>query len=116
MSSGMNDTAHAGKYVSEGIRMSDRSSDGFSPSAIGERLRITREVIGLSQAELADSCGIARNTYNQYETGTNVPQIGKAISLCDKFGLTLDWIYRGDPSGLSYRMADAIKALRAKHG
>ena len=94
--------------------MTDRPSDGTSPTAIGLRLRLTREVLNLTQAEFADRCGIARNTYNQYEMGKNTPKLLFAIDICDRFGLTLDWIYRGDPSGLPYKVADDLRALRAR--
>jgi len=94
--------------------MTDRPSDGVSAAAIGARLRLTREVLQLSQAEFADRCGIARNTFNQYEQGRNKPQIPLAIDICERFNLTLDWIYRGDPSGLPYQLADDLKALRAR--
>lgn len=94
--------------------MTDRPSDGSTAEAIGQRLRLTREVLGLSQAEFADRCGIARNTYNQYEQGKNKPQLQLAIDMCERFNLTLDWLYRGDPSSLPYKLADAIKALRAQ--
>lgn len=93
--------------------MAERSTDGTSAAAIGARLRLTREVVGISQSELADKCGIARNTYNQYETGKNIPQLDKAIVLCRELSLTLDWIYLGDPSGFPYRLADLIKSKRA---
>ena len=94
--------------------MIDRPSDGTHAGAIGLRLRLTRDVLALSQAEFADRCGIARNTYNQYEQGKNVPQLLIAIAMCERFDLTLDWIYRGDPSGLPYRLADLIKVARAQ--
>lgn len=86
------------------------------PKAIGERLVMLRQVLGLAQYELADRAKIAPNTYNQYENGTRRPSIENAIALCEAFDLTLDWIYRGDPSGLRYQLADALKALKsARH-
>lgn len=81
-------------------------------AAIGKRLEITRQVLGLAQNVFCERAGIATNTYNQYERGKKRPSIENAISLCETYGLTLDWIYRGDPSGLRYETADAIKALR----
>lgn len=33
------------------------------------------------------------------------------MKLCDEYSLTLDWIYRGDPSGLPYRMWDKTRAV-----
>lgn len=79
---------------------------------IGERLRVTREAEGLLQNEFADRAGLAYNTYNQYEQGWTRPKIENAIRLCETYKLTLDWIYRGDPSGLRYKLAEAIKSIR----
>jgi transcriptional regulator with XRE-family HTH domain len=75
-------------------------------------LLLTRQALGLAQKEFADRAGLAANTYNQYETGRNIPALDRAHALCDTYALTLDWIYRGDPSGLRYELAAAIKALR----
>ena len=94
--------------------MKDRDSDGMSKAAIGKRLQLTREVLGFNQADFADRCGIARNTYNQYEMGVNRPPVEAALKLRELFGLTLDWIYAGDSSALKYELADKIKGLRAK--
>ena len=80
--------------------------------AIGDRLRITRQVTGMQQNEFCSRASIAANTYNQYEQGKRRPSIDHANALCDAYRITLDWIYRGDPSGLPYSMADAIKAIR----
>ena len=86
--------------------------EGTTLVAIGRRLELTRQVFGLQQNEFAERAKIATNAYNQYERGKKRPSIENAIALCDAFDLTLDWIYRGDPSGLRYGTADAIKALR----
>lgn len=89
-----------------------RPSDGRSKTAIGRRLELTRRAVGLSQSEFAQRADLAKNAYNQYETGTNRPQLEAAIKLVDAYRLTLDWIYLGDPSGLRFDLAEAIKALR----
>jgi len=94
-------------------RMKDRPSDGPDRKAIGERLRLTREAMRLQQNEFAERAGIAPTTYNQWEKGKNEPDVGYAIALCDAHHLTLDWIYRGDASGLKYELAELIKRLRA---
>ena len=93
--------------------MVNRPSDGRDKKSVGERLRLTRQALGLHQNEFAEGAGLAANTYNQYESGTNMPALDRAIALCDAYSLTLDWIYRGDPSGLRYQLAEAIKALRS---
>lgn len=70
--------------------------------AIALRLVQTRQALGLSQSELCRLSGIAPNTYNQWERSNGRPQLDKALMLCETFGLTLDWVYRGDRSGLPY--------------
>lgn len=85
--------------------------EGSSLEAIGQRLRITRQVLGLPQHTFCERAGIAANTYNQYEMGRKRPSVDNAIALTRTYRLTLDWIYLGDHSGLRYETADAIKAL-----
>lgn len=63
--------------------------------AIGQRLALTRHVLGLQQS------------------GKKRPTIDNAIRLAEAYHLTLDWIYLGDPSGLRYETANAISAARA---
>ena len=86
--------------------------EGTSLAAIGLRLKLTRQVLGLTQVALCRSVGIATNTYNQYEKGVTRPTVENAIAICEAFHLTLDWLYRGDPSGLRYDLADQIKAAK----
>lgn len=88
-------------------------SEGPSPKAIGRRLALTRQVFGFQQNEFAEKAGIAAPTYNEFEKGKTRPSIDKARLLRRAFGLTHDWIYEGDLSGLRYEIAEAIKALRA---
>ena len=76
----------------------DRAAVGADPS--------------LQQNEFCERARIATNTYNQFEKGKKRPSIENALRLCEAYGLTLDWIYRGDPSALRFSMADAIKALK----
>ena len=80
-------------------------------SGIGGRLRLTREAFGLGQNEFARQAGIATNTYNQYEQGKRLPRYDLANQICDEFGVTLDWIFRGDASGLPVHIANLIRAL-----
>lgn len=83
-----------------------------SMTMIGERLRISREALGLTQAEFARRAKVSPTAYNQYEKGRMRPAIDQAIKLRDAHKLTLDWIYLGDNSGLRSSLADAIKAIR----
>ena len=80
--------------------------------AIGERLRLTRQALGLRQAALCRRTGIAPNTYNQWEKATIRPSLDQALRLVDEFGLTLDWIYLGATAALPAELAARISAER----
>jgi len=90
--------------------MSNEALKPTSVPAISARLIATRHALGLSQVELCRRTGIATNTYNMWEKGNGRPELDKAFLLCETFGLTLDWIYRGDATGLPYGIAS--KALK----
>lgn len=80
-------------------------------AAIGARLQLTRQALRLTQTDFAENARIARSAYTQYENGGKRPSIENAISLCETYGLTLDWIFRGEMSGVEMRTARAILAL-----
>jgi transcriptional regulator with XRE-family HTH domain len=86
--------------------------EGRDRSAVGARLELSRQALGIDQGAFAQGAGLKGNTYNQYETGTNMPRLDAAHALCDTYHLTLDWIYRGDPAGLRYDTAAAVNAIR----
>lgn len=84
----------------------------MDPMPIARRLRLTRDALRLTQRELAGAAGIATNTYGQWESGTRLIQPGAAVKLCDTHGLTLDWIYRGEPGDMPHKLVSAIRALQ----
>lgn len=83
----------------------DRSVD-----AIAARLVATRGALGLNQRQLCERVGLATNTYNQWEKAKGRPDLDGALLLCDKLGLTLDWIYRGDESRLPHELAVKLQS------
>lgn len=54
---------------------------------------------------------IGANTYSQYESGISRPTVENALRLVDAYGLSLDWIYRGEPGELKSSLLDKIKEL-----
>jgi transcriptional regulator with XRE-family HTH domain len=89
--------------------MIDPADTGDLPTDVARRLRRTREAIGLDQQQFGTRAGMSQSQYNQYETGKRLITLASAMKLCEEYGLTLDWVYRGDPSGLPYRLATAIR-------
>jgi DNA-binding XRE family transcriptional regulator len=97
--------------------MNDQQLRGRDRKSVGLRLILTRQALGLDQQTFASTAGLKNTTYNQYESGINMPSIDAAHKLCDAFQLTLEWIFRGDASNLRARTEAAIMALvRAREG
>lgn len=69
---------------------------------IGIRLRSIREAFSdLGQASWAQRHGFSPTQYNNWERGIRRIPVDDAQRLCDAYGLTLDFIYRGRRDGLS---------------
>jgi hypothetical protein len=69
---------------------------------IGERLEeVRRGFSELSQKSWAEKHGFNPTQWNNWRQGNRRIPIEAAEKLCDDYGLTLDWIYRGRRDGLS---------------
>lgn len=68
---------------------------------IAKRLLAVRKSLKLTQAAFAARNGFNSTQYNNWEKGSRRIPIEKALKLCDRYGLTLDFIYRGREDGLS---------------
>ena len=78
---------------------------------VGQRLALTRVALGLKDADLARYLGISQQRWHNYVSGIRPLQLALAVKLCDRFKLTLDWLYRGDFSGLPFDLAQRMKPL-----
>jgi transcriptional regulator with XRE-family HTH domain len=83
-----------------------------SREAISERLRLTREALGLTMSEWCRQCGIATNTWANYESGLRRISVDEAFKVARAFHITLDWIYRGRDEGLGYKVMDGLRRLQ----
>lgn len=76
---------------------------------IARRLQVTRLALGYrTQAEFAEAAGIGRTNYTQSESGSRILSLNMALLLSANFGISLDWIYKGDRSGLRSSLRDDI--------
>lgn len=89
----------------------DPEDTGAWPEDVGRRLGRSRRALGLDQEEFAGGAGLTQPRYNPYETGKRPLTLNAAMLLCERYQLTLDWLFRGDPSGLPYRLHDRIKQI-----
>lgn len=105
-------------YSSRNVKMSSLHASGVdftrrelpewgmpeSNKLLAARLKSTREALDLVPAELCKRLKIGANAWSQYESGARRITIPVAIKFCNEYGLTLDWIYRADPSRLPYEL------------
>lgn len=89
------------------MRAPDRSPEHIE--SIAYRLRLSLDALGLNQAEVCRLTGIAPNALNQWLKAKNRPDLDNGLTLCRVLGLTLDWIYRGDLSGLPYALVSKLR-------
>lgn len=90
-----------------------------SNEAIGLRLQLIRVAFGIvqghtremSQAEIARLSGVGRQAWNNAETGDNRLGLDNAMKICVRTGVSLDYIYFGNPSGLPHALAVEIEKL-----
>ncbi|MBF7054097.1 helix-turn-helix transcriptional regulator [Halomonas sp. KAO] len=56
-------------------------------------IRVLREAQGLTQADLADTLGVSRNTINSIEVGRYVPSLPLALKLARFFGKPVEEVF-----------------------
>lgn len=72
---------------------------------LGNRLRILRESIGISQAKFAEVIGSTQSSINRYENGQATPTVELLRKYADYFDVSMDYIFaRCDaPQGKLYQ-------------
>ena len=80
-----------------------------SNKSLASRLKMTREALELTPAELCRQINCKPNRWSQYESGERRITLQVANDLCDEFGLTLDWIYRANPAMLPHAIRMKIR-------
>lgn len=86
--------------------------DDRSTKAIGKRLKAIRLSNGFKvQSDFADALGIGHKAYNSWETGAQRPGLTQAFRLVDRFGVTLDFLYRGH----LWTLPDPVKKSMLPH-
>lgn len=84
-----------------------------SAKTLGKRLRLTRQALGIKAVDICRAIEIEPNRWSQYESGSRPITMPVAIRFCEVYGITLDWIYRGDPSGLPLRLHQKLSVSAA---
>jgi transcriptional regulator with XRE-family HTH domain len=82
-------------------------AEPHSLPAVGRRLRACREAVDLDQPDFAQ-WGIERTRLSQWENGRRAPNAFSLIPFCERFGISLDYIFRGDPRALPHGLYGKI--------
>ena len=75
---------------------------------VGLRLASTRNALGLTQEQLGNEINVSRTALGNWEKGIRLPDPAAIMRLAERFGIPMDWVYRGDPGGLPQRYAPAL--------
>ncbi len=97
--------------------MAVRVRKRIDPSTIAEmakRARLLRMVVASSQAELARSLGITPKAWNNYECGYSRINLDMGLVLCDRYGVSLDWLYRGQEAQLAGGFVSRLREAEAE--
>lgn len=78
---------------------------------VGQRLVLARDALGLKAIQMAISLKISAQRLSNYERGQRPFDLELAMELSRKHGITMDYIYRGDPRSLPLEIFQRIEPL-----
>ena len=64
---------------------------------LAERILTLRKARNMSQEELAEQVGVSRQAVGKWESGQSQPDLDKVIALSEFFGVSCDYLLKGDP-------------------
>lgn len=83
-------------------------------AAIGKRLELTRIVLEFPrQVDFYTAIKVDKSDWSHFESGERRITLGVAMRIKQQFGITLDWIYCGDPSGLPLHISQKLSRTAA---
>ena len=73
---------------------------------VSQRLKMRRNLMGISQEKLANALGVTFQQVQKYERGTNRISAGRLFELSDVLETPVSYFFEGMPSGLSPELAE----------
>jgi len=70
----------------------------MTPAEVGQRVRIQRKAVGLTQAQAAGLCNVGIRFLSDLENGKSTASLGKVLQVLDRLGLVLTIGQRSRPS------------------
>ena len=75
---------------------------------VGERLKLVRQKLKLSQKEMAELLGVSLNAYQRYEMGSRGLNADKLEILAKKLNVNLNWLLTGNGQPFTHQK-EAVK-------
>lgn len=87
-----------------------RRDPNFVDVHVGSRIRMRRQLIGMSQEKLGELLGITFQQVQKYENGRNRVSAGRLYELAKALGVTIQYFYEGAPRLAAVRRGAAEEA------
>jgi transcriptional regulator with XRE-family HTH domain len=78
----------------------------FHPEAVGQRLEALRLHHALNQSEFSKSVNIDQTSYGRIEKGLKPLKADMAFRIAERWGVSMDYLYRGRLTELPPALAD----------
>lgn len=65
----------------------------INKKSFGRKIKEARNVLGLTQAELAEKIGVSQNFFGDIERGIKMPSLPKLIILSNTLKVSLDYLF-----------------------
>jgi transcriptional regulator with XRE-family HTH domain len=79
---------------------------------VGSRIRLRRNLLGISQTELGDRIGVTFQQVQKYEKGVNRIGTSRLLRICDVLQTAPEWLFEGAP-GPRPKQSAAARELEA---
>ena len=81
------------------------------PDGLPLRVRGLRKALGLTQRQFGERLGVNRSTIANLELGRSIPRIPLLRLMCEMFGVSEDWLLRGEGPMLLQKGSYYFRAL-----
>jgi transcriptional regulator with XRE-family HTH domain len=76
---------------------------------VGQRLEAVREALGLQKGEFAQSFDVDPSSYSKIIKGEKPLKADMAFMIAEKWGISMDYLYRGRLSDLPASVAEKLR-------
>lgn len=98
--------------ASEGVKLRPRTDIEDLRGAIGARLRVAREMAGLSQGQIARLMGLHRPSVSETEAGRRRVSAEELVQFGKSYGVSTEWLTGADPETVDPKDARIQLAAR----